>query len=84
MLLLSSVFVFNLEQQYLYVQEAPMKGHLLMDLEDALRTQRPHCMTALSLRELKESRLQSHIEHRLKELEGFFLFFVNSYSLISL
>lgn len=42
-----------------------------MELEDALIMQRPDCMTALSLRELKETRLQSHIQHRLKQLEGF-------------
>ncbi|CAA7395197.1 unnamed protein product [Spirodela intermedia] len=51
-------------------QKASIKGHLIMELEDALIMQRPDCMTALSLRELKETRLQSHIQHRLKQLEG--------------
>ncbi|CAA6658913.1 unnamed protein product [Spirodela intermedia] len=50
-------------------QKASIKGHLIMELEDALIMQRPDCMTALSLRELKETRLQSHIQHRLKQLE---------------
>ncbi|XP_078429763.1 SNF2/Brahma-type chromatin-remodeling protein CHR12 [Wolffia australiana] len=52
------------------VHEGPMKSHLLMEFEDALETQRSHCTTASTLRELKEARLKSQIEHRLKQLEG--------------
>ncbi|XP_058077693.1 probable ATP-dependent DNA helicase CHR12 isoform X2 [Magnolia sinica] len=45
-------------------------GGLITDLEDALAKQRTSCMSSLALKESEESRLQSHIQHRLTELEG--------------
>ncbi|KAF8392449.1 hypothetical protein HHK36_022791 [Tetracentron sinense] len=44
-------------------------GDLITDLEDALVHQRPNCMSGLKLTESRESRLHSHIQHRLTELE---------------
>ncbi|XP_043696942.1 probable ATP-dependent DNA helicase CHR12 [Telopea speciosissima] len=46
-------------------------GALITEFEEALVKQRPNCMSGLKLRESKESRLQSHIQHRLTELEEF-------------
>lgn len=45
------------------------EGDLLTDLEDALAKHRPRCMSGFGLTESWESRLQSHIQHRLTELE---------------
>lgn len=47
------------------------KGDLLADFEDALFEQRPNCMSAFGLTALRENRYQSHIQHRLTELEGY-------------
>ncbi|OVA12559.1 SNF2-related [Macleaya cordata] len=45
------------------------RGNLMTDLEDAVVKQRPICMSGSGLRESVENRLQSHIQHRLSELE---------------
>uniref|UniRef100_A0A2N9HAX4 Helicase ATP-binding domain-containing protein n=1 Tax=Fagus sylvatica TaxID=28930 RepID=A0A2N9HAX4_FAGSY len=45
------------------------KGDLLADFEDALLEQRPNCMSGFGLTALREKRYQSHIGHRLTELE---------------
>ncbi|KAK7860436.1 putative atp-dependent dna helicase chr12 [Quercus suber] len=45
------------------------KGDLLADFEDALLEQRPNCMSGFGLTALRENRYQSHIQHRLTELE---------------
>ncbi|KAJ7980087.1 Chromatin structure-remodeling complex protein SYD [Quillaja saponaria] len=42
---------------------------LFTDLEDALLEQRPKCTSGFGLNELKENRYQSHIQHRLTQLE---------------
>ncbi|KAK6929997.1 SNF2, N-terminal [Dillenia turbinata] len=42
---------------------------LLLELESALVKQRPNCSTGAGLTELQDSRLQSHIQHRLTDLE---------------
>ncbi|KAK6913901.1 hypothetical protein RJ641_021222 [Dillenia turbinata] len=42
---------------------------LLLELESALVRQRPNCSTGAVLTEQQDSRLQSHIQHRLTELE---------------
>ncbi|XP_059632539.1 probable ATP-dependent DNA helicase CHR12 [Cornus florida] len=42
---------------------------LLVDLEDALVKQRQYCMSSSRLTESRENRFQSHILHRLTELE---------------
>ena len=47
------------------------KGDLLADFEDALFEQRPNCMSGSGLTALRENRYQSHIQHRLTELEGY-------------
>ncbi|KAJ4955644.1 hypothetical protein NE237_012427 [Protea cynaroides] len=44
-------------------------GALITEFEDALVKQRSNCMSGLRLRESKEKRLTSHIQHRLTELE---------------
>ncbi|KAM3755195.1 hypothetical protein ACB098_02G022400 [Castanea mollissima] len=45
------------------------KGDLLADFGDALLEQRPNCMSGFGLTALRENRYQSHIRHRLTELE---------------
>ncbi|KAH7856443.1 hypothetical protein Vadar_001502 [Vaccinium darrowii] len=45
------------------------RGDLIMDLEDAIVEQRPNCMSGSGLTESRDKRLQSHIHHRLAELE---------------
>lgn len=42
---------------------------LLPDLQEALLKQRPNCKPSSELTELRENRYQSHIQHRLTELE---------------
>ncbi|GKV38526.1 hypothetical protein SLEP1_g46434 [Rubroshorea leprosula] len=46
-----------------------VEGNLLSEFENALSRQRPKCMSGSGLRESRENRYQSHIQHRLKELE---------------
>ncbi|KAI9115169.1 hypothetical protein K1719_014182 [Acacia pycnantha] len=46
------------------------KEDLLKDLEDALLKQRPSCVSGYKLKEERESRYKSQIQHRLNELEG--------------
>lgn len=48
------------------------RGDLIMDLEDAIVEQRPNCMSGSGLTESRDKRLQSHIHHRLAELEGYY------------
>uniref|UniRef100_A0A5B7A9G1 DNA helicase n=1 Tax=Davidia involucrata TaxID=16924 RepID=A0A5B7A9G1_DAVIN len=45
------------------------KGDLMTDLEDALVKKQPSCMSGFGLTESRENRFQSHIQHRLTELE---------------
>ncbi|KAF9673907.1 hypothetical protein SADUNF_Sadunf10G0072700 [Salix dunnii] len=42
---------------------------LMTEFEDALSKRRPNCMSGFSLSESRENRYQSHILHRLNELE---------------
>ncbi|KAL8162672.1 hypothetical protein V2J09_014161 [Rumex salicifolius] len=42
---------------------------LIMEFEDSVVGQRPACISAGELSEIKESRLRSQIDHRVKELE---------------
>ncbi|KAJ8622684.1 hypothetical protein MRB53_031213 [Persea americana] len=44
-------------------------GCLMAELEDALAKQRPNCMSDSALSKSRENRLESHIQHRLTELE---------------
>lgn len=44
--------------------------NLLADLEDALLSQRQNCTSGVGLIESGEKRYQSHIQHRLAQLEG--------------
>jgi len=44
-----------------------------MEFEDAVVKQRPKCMSGSGLTELNESRFRSRIEHRLTELEGWYM-----------
>ncbi|KAG6664462.1 hypothetical protein I3843_02G081600 [Carya illinoinensis] len=46
------------------------KGDLLADFEDSLLEQRPNCMSGSGLTIARENRYQSHIQHRLTELEA--------------
>ena len=46
---------------------------LMSDFENALSKQRLKSMTGFGLTELRENRYQCHIQHRLKELEGFII-----------
>lgn len=45
-------------------------GDLMAEFEVAVLKQRQSCMSGSGLAELKENRFQSHIQHRLAELEG--------------
>ncbi|XP_058192879.1 probable ATP-dependent DNA helicase CHR12 [Rhododendron vialii] len=45
------------------------RGNLIIELEDALVKQRPNCLSGSGLTESRDKRLQSHIQHRLAELE---------------
>lgn len=45
---------------------------LLTDFENALSKQRSKCMSGFALTESRESHYQSHIQHRLNELEGYY------------
>lgn len=47
-----------------------------MEFEDAVVKQRPKCMSSSALTELNESRVQSRVEHRLTELEGWYFVLV--------
>lgn len=46
------------------------RGDLLAEFEDALLEQRLNCVSGVGLKVSRESRFQSHIQHRLAELEG--------------
>lgn len=43
---------------------------LMLDFEDAVLKQRPDCLPSSKLSDIKETRFQSQINHRLTELEG--------------
>ncbi|KAE9453151.1 hypothetical protein C3L33_14925, partial [Rhododendron williamsianum] len=45
------------------------RGDLIIELEDALVKQRANCSSGSGLTESRDKRLQSHIQHRLAELE---------------
>ncbi|XP_052207411.1 probable ATP-dependent DNA helicase CHR12 [Diospyros lotus] len=45
------------------------QGDLMMNLGDALNKHRPNCMSGSRLAELRDTRLQSHIQQRVTELE---------------
>ena len=51
------------------------KDDLLCDLDDALSKQRSKCMSGFGLAESKENHYQSHIHHRLNELEGYYFIY---------
>lgn len=53
------------------ISEVSTSGALISQLEDALLKQQLSCLSASALEELKESHFQSHIQHRLEELEGY-------------
>lgn len=44
----------------------------MTNLEDALVNERPNCISSCRLTEAREFRLQSHLKHRLTELEGYY------------
>ncbi|GMI95145.1 chromatin remodeling 12 [Hibiscus trionum] len=70
--LLNSRFSFRSDANCCEVEDDPSiseKDGLLCDLDGALSKQRSKCMSGFSLAESKENRYQSHIHHRLKELE---------------
>ncbi|KAJ6318581.1 hypothetical protein OIU76_014020 [Salix suchowensis] len=46
-----------------------IRSDLMTEFEDALSNQRSNCMSGIALVELRENRYQSHILHRLNELE---------------
>ncbi|KAJ6321773.1 hypothetical protein OIU77_011783 [Salix suchowensis] len=46
-----------------------IRSDLMTEFEDALSNQRSNCMSGIALAELRENRYQSHILHRLNELE---------------
>lgn len=46
---------------------------LMLDFEDAVSKQRSGCLPSSKLLDLKETRFQSQIKHRLTELEGNYL-----------
>ncbi|KAJ6430019.1 hypothetical protein OIU84_021434 [Salix udensis] len=46
-----------------------IRGDLMTEFEDALSNQRSNCMSGFALAELRGNRYQSHILHRLNELE---------------
>ncbi|XP_010546817.1 PREDICTED: probable ATP-dependent DNA helicase CHR12 [Tarenaya hassleriana] len=48
----------------------PLGGDLMREFEEALLKQRPRCESGSHLTKLQENRYQSHIKHRLSELEG--------------
>ena len=48
----------------------------MSEFEDALSKQRPNCMSGFALAELRGNRYQSHILHRINELEGCYLFYI--------
>lgn len=48
-------------------------NELMLDFEDAVLKQRSACLPSSRLSELKETRFQSQIKHRLTELEGNYL-----------
>lgn len=52
--------------------EIPNGADLMSDFENALSKQRPKCMSGTGLKESRENRYQSHIQHRLNELEGYY------------
>ena len=47
-----------------------------MEFEDAVEKQRPRCMSSSALAALNESRFETKVEHRLAELEGWFMFLI--------
>ena len=59
---------------YVYVQngsDISSEGNLMAELEDALSEQRPNYMSGAGLTKQREERLQSNIQHRITELEGY-------------
>lgn len=62
---------FNFERCVLQDDPDSSGGdNLLADLEDALLNQRQNCTSGVGLIESGEKRYQSHIQHRLAQLEG--------------
>lgn len=52
---------------------ANVSEDLLPNFQEAILKQRPNGMPSTDLTELRENRYQSHIQHRLTELEGNYL-----------
>ena len=48
-------------------------NELMLDFEDAVSDQRSACLPSSKLSDLKETRFQSQVKHRLAELEGNYL-----------
>lgn len=49
--------------------ESSVNGDLITEFEDALLDQRSNCVSGMKLGTCRESRLESHVQHRLNELE---------------
>ena len=57
------------------IQDGPRisgRGDLIIDLNDGLVKLRPNCMSGSELIKSRENHLQSHIQHRLTELQGYY------------
>lgn len=64
----------NVISGYIYVQngsDITSEGNLMADLKDALSKQRPNYMSGVGLTKQREERIQSNIQHRITELEGY-------------
>lgn len=64
----------NVISDHVFVQngsDTSSEGNLMTDLEDALSRQRPNYMSGVGLTKQREERLQSKIQHRITELEGY-------------
>ena len=48
------------------------RGDLIIDLNDGLVKQWSNCMSGSELIKSRENHLQSHIQHRLTELQGYY------------
>ena len=48
------------------------RGDLIIDLNDGLVNQWPNCMSGSELIKSRKNHLQSHIQHRLTELQGYY------------
>lgn len=68
-------FYFYLDFIIMIQDDGPEKtigGELISDLEDAVVKQRANYTSGFGLVEARKNRLQSHMQHRLSELEGYY------------